>query len=143
MTAETAVLLPSLGVLLSMGIGVIHAVLVQVACVDAARAGARAASRGESLDRVAAETRRSAPRGATVVIHRDTAVTRVEVRVRVRHPGLLPDITVKTDATTTTEPGLAPSPDPAPDPGRVLGLGPGRALRPGHEAEEGRAGDEG
>lgn len=137
-TAETAVLLPALGVLLSIGIGVIHVVLVQVACVDAARAGARAASRGEPLERVAAETRRSAPRGAVVAIRRDTALTRVDVRVHVRHPGPLPDITVHADATTTTEPGLAPGTGPPQRrPPTPLGGHPGSADGGGHRPAAG------
>ncbi|HET8615804.1 MAG TPA: TadE family type IV pilus minor pilin [Actinomycetales bacterium] len=57
-TAELAVAMPAVTVLLAAVLSVGQAVLTQVACLDAARAGARAASRGDdpgAVRQVAAE----------------------------------------------------------------------------------------
>jgi Flp pilus assembly protein TadG len=51
-TAELAVALPAVMVVLAAVLSVGQAVLAQVGCVDAARAGARAAARGDGLDQV-------------------------------------------------------------------------------------------
>src|SRR5690242_5230816 len=63
-TAEAAVVLPSL---VLVGMALVWALLAasaQIQCVDAARAGARAAARQDPPDTVLATTRRAAPRGA-------------------------------------------------------------------------------
>jgi Flp pilus assembly protein TadG len=51
-TAELAVAMPAVLVVLAAVLSVGQAVLAQVSCVDAARAGARAAARGDALDDV-------------------------------------------------------------------------------------------
>jgi hypothetical protein len=48
-TAELAVAMPAVSVVLAAVLSVAQVVLGQVACVDAARAGARAAARGDDL----------------------------------------------------------------------------------------------
>jgi Flp pilus assembly protein TadG len=51
-TAELAVALPAVTMVLAAVLSVAQAVLCQISCVDAARAGARAAARGDSTDLV-------------------------------------------------------------------------------------------
>lgn len=78
-TAELAILLPAV-VLLLLVCGVLGAaVLGQIRCADAARAGARAAAIGESHEQVVAVAQQLAGDDAEVLVSRDGAW--VEVRV--------------------------------------------------------------
>ncbi|MEV7908091.1 TadE family type IV pilus minor pilin, partial [Streptomyces anulatus] len=107
MTAETAVALPALVVVLAAALWAVAAVGAQLECVDAARAGARAASRGESLERVRGGVLAAAPPGARVTVTRSTETTRVEVSANIA-PGWgvsLPSVTVHATAVSATEPG--------------------------------------
>ncbi|WP_406319298.1 pilus assembly protein [Streptosporangium sp. NBC_01639] len=106
-TAETAVVLPALVVVLAAALWAVAAIGAQLECVDAARAGARAASRGESLEQVRGGARSAAPAGAHVVVSRGAETTRVEVsaRVRPRWGVSLPSVTVRAVAVSATEPG--------------------------------------
>ena len=61
-TAELAVALPAVVVVLAAVLSVGQAVLTQVSCVDAARAGARAAARGDDLDQVRSAALAAVPR---------------------------------------------------------------------------------
>ncbi len=54
-------------------------VAAQIQCVDAARAGARAAARQDSTDAVEEVAREAAPRGARVTVGRDADLVRVTV----------------------------------------------------------------
>ncbi|GAB3456568.1 TadE family type IV pilus minor pilin [Kineococcus endophyticus] len=65
-TAEFALLLPAVVVLLALALGAVRVVVTQVQCVDAARAAARVAARGESLDVVQRVARAAGPAGAVV-----------------------------------------------------------------------------
>ncbi|MFW6692932.1 TadE family type IV pilus minor pilin [Streptomyces sp. MAR4 CNX-425] len=88
-TAEAAVALPAL-VLLALGlIWAIMAAAAQIQCVDAARAGARAAARGEPAAGVRGAALAAAPRGATVSVGRDGDLVRVRVRAAAPGPGPL------------------------------------------------------
>ncbi|MFJ1605691.1 TadE family type IV pilus minor pilin [Streptomyces sp. NPDC088253] len=85
-TAEAAVVLPSL---VLVGMALVWALLAasaQIQCVDAARAGARAAARQDSPDTVVATTRRAAPRGARVTVTREGDLVRVTVRASAPGP---------------------------------------------------------
>lgn len=91
-TAEAAVALPSLLVVLAVAVGVLLTVSAQLRCVDAARAAARAASRGDPDAAAVGVGRTIAPAGARVTVShsgRDVAVA-VDVTVRFTHwlPGL-------------------------------------------------------
>lgn len=77
-TAEFAVALPALVLVLALALGALGLALDQVRCVDAARAGARAAARGDDVVAVRAEAGRVAPQGSTVVV-RLGATVEVEV----------------------------------------------------------------
>ncbi|MFF4987984.1 TadE family type IV pilus minor pilin [Streptosporangium saharense] len=106
-TAETAVALPALVVVLAAALWAVTVAGARLECVDAARAGARAASRGESLERVRSGVLAAAPAGARVTVTRGPETTRVEVSVTVT-PGWgtsLPGITVHATAVSATEPG--------------------------------------
>lgn len=113
-TVETAVALPALVLVLTVALWGVSAAAAEVSCVDAARAGARAAARGEREAAVRAAVLRAAPSGAAVQIVRDPLLTRVAVHVTVRPPipRLLPSLTLVARATGATEPddGEPPSP---------------------------------
>ena len=103
-SAETAVVLPVLLVVLA---GVVAAVVVvgaQLRCVDAAREGVRAAARGEDTAAVTAIAGRAAPDGATVTVRGDEEV-RVAVSAPIAPLGPVPlRITVTAEAVALREP---------------------------------------
>lgn len=67
-TAELAVTLPAVVLVLGLCLAGISAGIDQIRCVDAARLGARAAARGDSLGSVRAAAVAAAPAGAVVSI---------------------------------------------------------------------------
>lgn len=86
-TAETAMVIPALVALTALLIWGLMAAAAQVRCVDAARAGARAAARSETPAEVRKVTREAAPAGAEVRVARDGDLVRVWVTVpRPRFP---------------------------------------------------------
>lgn len=105
-TAELAVALPALVLLVLFALGAINAVLAQMRCVDAARDAALAAARGE--DGTAAG-RRTAPAGASVSVQVDGDTVRATVRVPVRPLGPhLPGVDVGASAVADREPDGPP-----------------------------------
>ena len=78
-TAELAVALPSLVIVLAVALAAVDLGLEQVRCVDAARLGARLLARGEPESSVLAEVRAAAPDGARVTVR--TSAGRVTVSV--------------------------------------------------------------
>ncbi|MFB9488486.1 TadE family type IV pilus minor pilin [Nonomuraea dietziae] len=110
-TAETAAVLPALMVVLAAALWAVTVVNAHLRCVDAARAGARAAARGEPIAKVQELTRTVAPPGAQVEIRRGADMTRVQVTTHIKPSwaSALPPIEVKAAASSATEPGaLAP-----------------------------------
>ncbi|MCW2861971.1 MAG: hypothetical protein JWP48_3679 [Actinoallomurus sp.] len=105
-TAETAVAFPALVVVLAVALWGVSAAAAQVACVDAARAGARAAARGEPETEVRAAVLRAAPPEARVTLSRDPLTTKVMVQAEVRPPlkGLFPALPLQAQAIAATEP---------------------------------------
>jgi Flp pilus assembly protein TadG len=108
-TAEAAVVLPAVVVVLALmvwGIGVAGA---QLRCIDAARAAARAAARGESAGATVAAARDIAPADAHVGVRREGERVSVVVTATVRPPGpvlsRLGAIAVRGWATGAAEPG--------------------------------------
>jgi Flp pilus assembly protein TadG len=83
-TAETALAIPSLVVVLLLAVWVLLGVTSQLRCLDAAHLAARAAARGESDAQVRAAAARVAPRGAAVAVSRSDGTVEVQVSVRVR-----------------------------------------------------------
>jgi len=111
-TAETAMVLPVLALLLAVALWSIAVAAAQLRCIDAARDGARAVARGES-DAVATEVARAAaPDGAQVDVRRegDRVVVVVSARVGVGRGPLatIPAPTVSATATTVAETARAP-----------------------------------
>ncbi len=104
-TAELAVVLPTLVLVIAAGLTMVSVVLAQMRCVDAARESARAAARGEPADVVRAAAVRAAPARASV----EVAGAGEEVRVTVsadagRVGGLLPTFHVSASAVALREP---------------------------------------
>jgi hypothetical protein len=88
-TAETAVVLPALALFAAMLVWGVLTAGAQIRCVDAARAGARAAARSEPDSAVLRVARQAAPPGARVRSVRKGALVRVEVAARSLGPGRL------------------------------------------------------
>jgi hypothetical protein len=95
-TAELAVSLPALVLLLLVGLSALMVVRDQIACVDLAREAARAAARGEPPPDSGT---------ATVTITTDGDLVRATARLR-RAPlgGSLPGISVSATAVAAVEP---------------------------------------
>lgn len=79
-TAETAVVLPALILVLALSLGALRYGIDQVRCLDAARAGARAAARGDSPGAVADVVRRGAPPASEVTVESARGFVTVTVR---------------------------------------------------------------
>jgi hypothetical protein len=94
-TAELAVCLPVLAMLLVLGLGGLALVRDQINCVAAARDIAIATARGEPAPSV---------EGAVVEINRDGDLIHVVVR-RQRGLGLVPGLGVSATAVAAVEPG--------------------------------------
>ncbi|WP_310741159.1 TadE family type IV pilus minor pilin [Microbispora sp. H10670] len=127
MTAETAVALPALVLVLTASLWAVAATDAQLRCVDAARAGARAAARGEAPEQVRAVVLRLAPADATVSVAAGAGTVRVEVTATVRPlwRSFLRPVRLRASAVSDTEPGVLPPP-----PGALSSatLGPTRSM---------------
>lgn len=88
-TAETAVVIPSLVLLVGMLLWGLMSAAALIECVDAARAGARAAARGEPEKAVLRAARSAAPPGARTRLVREQDLVRVTVTARSAGPGPL------------------------------------------------------
>jgi hypothetical protein len=82
-TAETAMVLPVLALLLAVALWAVAVGSAQLGCVDAARDGARAAARGESDAAASAAARSAAPTGAIVELRHQGSFVVVVVTARV------------------------------------------------------------
>jgi hypothetical protein len=103
-TAEFAVALPALVLLLGFSLGAVSAAVDKLRCVDAAREAAIGAARGGDGPRAA---RAQAPAGATVTVTTDGGVARAVVTMRTTPLGThLPGIIVRATAVAATEPGV-------------------------------------
>ncbi len=106
-TAEAAVALPSLLLVFAAAVWGVQAAGARVACIDAARAGARAAARGEPLAAVRSVAVRAAPQEADISVRRDTQRVTVRVVARIRPGGRLlsmfPALVVRARAVAAPE----------------------------------------
>lgn len=110
-TAETAVVLPVLLLVLAGAVAAMVVVGAQLRCVDAAREGARSAARGEPAATVSAVAIRAAPRGAAIAVRPDGDQVEVTVSAQVRPLGVLPiSVRVSASAAARREPGGADLP---------------------------------
>lgn len=111
-TAETAITLPALALVLVAGLVALATVVAQLRCVDAAQVAARLAARGEPRQAVVAAARAVAPAGAVVrLAAAGAAAVRVEVTSVLRLPGaaavrIAP--TVRATFVVPLEPGVGP-----------------------------------
>ncbi|MCI0383696.1 TadE family type IV pilus minor pilin [Streptomyces sp. CNQ085] len=103
-TAETAVVVPTLVALLGLLLWGGAAVVAQVRCVDAAGAGARAVARGEPPEKVRRAVREVAPRGAELQTSREGELVRVRVTARTAGPGPV-GLELEAEAVAYAEPG--------------------------------------
>jgi hypothetical protein len=104
-TAETAVVLPVLLLVLAGAVAAVTVVGAQLRCVDAAREGARAAARGEDAAVVAALVERAAPEGAETAVSVAGEEVRVSVGADVPALGPLPlRVAVSAVAVAVREP---------------------------------------
>ena len=105
-TAETAVVLPVLLLVLAGAVAAVTVVGAQLRCVDAAREGARAAARGEEFSAVAALAARTAPRGAVTGVADAGSEVRVVVSAEIAPLGPVPwHVRVSATAVALREPG--------------------------------------
>ncbi len=113
-TAETAVVLPVLLVVLAAAVFVLACVSAQLRCADAAHLAARAAARGDAPPDVVTVGRSVAPSAAEVTVERRGGQVHVLVTAEVRPfgPGLsvLPPVRVSGRAVAPGRGGRAMSP---------------------------------
>lgn len=110
-TAETALALPALALVVALMLWALLAATAQLRCVDAARAAARSVARGDGLAESIAAGRRLAPAGAHIRVERGGGLVRVNVEATVgpagSRAGFLPTLAVSADAVVADEPGCA------------------------------------
>lgn len=125
-TAELAVAMPAVMVVLAAVLSVGQAVLVKVTCVDAARAGARAAARGAGPDQVRQQALAVVPGGRQGETGSEPAVSMADVGATgtaadlvavtvsrsVRLVGLGPAVRVSARAVAQREQPGVPEPSP-------------------------------
>jgi Flp pilus assembly protein TadG len=108
-TAETAVVLPVLLLVLAGAVAAVVVVGAQLRCVDAAREGARAAARGEEDAVVVALAGRAAPDGAVTTVAVEATAVTVTVTADVAPLGPVPlHVRVSASSVAQREPGTAP-----------------------------------
>jgi Flp pilus assembly protein TadG len=104
-TAELAVVLPALILVIAAALTAVSVMVAQLRCVDAAREGARAAARGEASAVARSAAERVAPATASVAVSDEGEDVRVTVSARAgRVGGLLPTFTVSATAVALREP---------------------------------------
>jgi TadE-like protein len=105
-TAEFAVALPALVLLLGFSLGAVDATMDKLRCVDAAREAALVESRGG--DGVSSG-RAEAPAGSTVTVTMADGIARATVTMRTSPLGRhMPGVTVTGTAVAALEPGVSP-----------------------------------
>jgi hypothetical protein len=107
-TAETAVVLPVLLLVLAAAVGALVIVGSQLRCVDAAREAVRAATRGDAVPQVRRLAEQAAPPGSSVSLATGNGSVSVTVTAPVHPLGPLPLVVrVTAAATGQLEPGAA------------------------------------
>ncbi|MGW6973083.1 TadE family type IV pilus minor pilin [Streptomyces sp. NPDC054952] len=108
-TAEAALVIPALVLFAALLVWALMAAAAQIQCVDAARAGARAAARSEPAEIVVAAAGAAAPRGAEVRLERVGDLWRVRVAAPAPGPGGLP-VRLGAQAVALAEDSVGPPP---------------------------------
>jgi hypothetical protein len=108
-TAETALALPALALVVGLMLWALLAATAQLRCVDAARAAARSVARGDGVAESVTAGLRLAPEGAHIRVERSGGLVRVNVEAMVGPAGsgarFLPTLVVSADAVVADEPG--------------------------------------
>jgi len=104
-TAEFAVAVPAVILVLALCLTGVSVGIDQVRCVDAARTGARALARGDEAAAVRAITARAGPRGAAVTLagHGDEVVVTVSAERALPGTGPWGTLTIHASATAQRE----------------------------------------
>ncbi len=98
-TAEVAVAIPTLVVVLAVALAAVDLGIAQVRCVDAARTGARLLARAEPAATTAERVRAAAPSGA--VVSTGYSGDLVSVRVSAPVPAALARLGIRNGPTAT------------------------------------------
>ncbi|GAB3886397.1 TadE family type IV pilus minor pilin [Terrabacter terrigena] len=114
-TAELAVAIPSVVLVLALCLVAVQAAIDQIRCIDAARIASRAAARGDDDGRVRSLAAQAAPSGARVAVTGGGGAARVTVTARTGGWGVLPGWDLEATAETPVESG---SSGPSGRPGR-------------------------
>lgn len=102
-TAELAVALPAVTLVLVICVAGLMAGVDQIRCVDAARLASRAAARGDPVEEARRLAVRAAPAGAEINVATSGDEVHVVVRARSGGWGIVPTWTVSASATTPVE----------------------------------------
>jgi hypothetical protein len=102
-TAELAVAIPSVVLVLALCLVAVNAAVDQIRCTDAVRLASRAAARGDDAARVQSLAAQAAPAGARVAVSRTGGAVRVTVSVRTGGWGALPGWDLEATAETPVE----------------------------------------
>ncbi|MFG2991050.1 TadE family type IV pilus minor pilin [Streptomyces sp. NPDC048257] len=108
-TAEAALVIPALVLFAALLVWALMAAAAQIRCVDAARAGARAAARSEQVEVAEAAARAAAPPGARVELERSGDLWRVRVAAPAPGPNGLP-VRLGAQAVALAEDSVGPPP---------------------------------
>ncbi|MCX4527244.1 MULTISPECIES: TadE family type IV pilus minor pilin [unclassified Streptomyces] len=108
-TAEAALVIPALVLFAALLVWALMAAAAQIRCVDAARAGARAASRSEPRDTALAAAKAAAPPGAQVALTRSGDLWHVRVTAPPPGPHTLP-FRLSAEAASLAEDTVGPPP---------------------------------
>jgi hypothetical protein len=100
-TAEFAVVLPAVVLVLALSLGALGLAWDQIRCVDAASSGVRAASRGDSPGAVILVAGRAAPPGAVVSVGTSGDIVSVSVVSRPRVAASLLPAWVRASSTAS------------------------------------------
>jgi Flp pilus assembly protein TadG len=107
-TAETALALPALVLVLALALWAVQVVSGQLRCVDAAREAARSLARGDSMGSARLTAERAAPTGAVVAMTFAPGAVTVTVSADIRGAvPRMPGFHVAATAVARLEPGVA------------------------------------
>jgi len=111
-TAELAVALPALVLVLLTALYAVTAVTAQLRCTAAAAAAARLAGRGEPAAVVRQAALADAPGGAALSVTRTSTTVTARIAVRLRPPGFarLPGLSLTAQVVAAREPGSSELP---------------------------------
>ncbi|GHB69630.1 hypothetical protein GCM10010347_44840 [Streptomyces cirratus] len=108
-TAEAALVMPALVLFAALLVWALMAAAAQIRCVDAARAGARAAGRSEPAEVAVTVAKEAAPPGAEVGLERSGDLWRVRVSAPAPGPRGLP-VRLGAQAVALAEDSVGPPP---------------------------------